>query len=96
MKLLTQGRWLWMRTIGSTLVGEGVDTILFIFTATLLGVFPWEIALSLIVANYIFKVSIEVLFTPITYKIINTLKRVENEDYFDTDTDFNPFRLSET
>ncbi|NOZ48602.1 MAG: queuosine precursor transporter [Chloroflexi bacterium] len=95
MKLLTQGRWLWMRTIGSTLVGEGVDTILFIFTATLLGVFPWAIALSLIVANYLFKVSIEVLFTPITYTIINTLKRVENEDYFDYDTDFNPFRLAE-
>ena len=93
MKVLTQGRWLWTRTIGSTLVGEGVDTTLFVLIATTLGVFPWAIALSLIVANYIFKVGIEVLFTPLTYGIVNWLKRKENEDYFDTDTDFNPFRV---
>jgi len=95
MKVLTEGRWLWTRTIGSTLVGEGVDTVLFILIATLLGVFPWAIALSLIVANYIFKVSIEALFTPLTYIIINWLKRKENEDYFDRDTDFTPFRFDD-
>ena len=66
MKVATEGRRLWVRTIGSTLIGEGIDTVLFVVTATLFGVFPWEIALSLITANYIFKVSIEVLFTPIT------------------------------
>ncbi len=93
MKVLTEGRWLWTRTIGSTLVGEGVDTTLFVLIATLLRVFPWSIALSLIVANYIFKVAIEVLFTPLTYGIVNTLKRKEAEDYFDRDTDFNPFKL---
>ncbi len=93
MKVLTEGRWLWTRTIGSTLVGEGVDTTLFVLIATLLRVFPWSIALSLIVANYIFKVAIEVLFTPLTYAIVNTLKRKEAEDYFDRDTDFNPFKL---
>ncbi len=93
MKVLTEGRWLWTRTIGSTLVGEGVDTVMFVFIATLLGVFPWAIALSLIVANYLFKVSIEVLFTPFTYIIVNWLKRKENEDYFDRNTDFNPFKL---
>ena len=93
MKVLTNGRWLWTRTIGSTLVGEGVDTVLFVLIATLLGVFPWAIALSLIVANYIFKVSIEALFTPLTYLIVNWLKRKEQEDYFDRDTDFNPFQF---
>jgi uncharacterized PurR-regulated membrane protein YhhQ (DUF165 family) len=94
MKVLTEGRWLWTRTIGSTLVGQGVDTTFFVLIATALGVFPWAIALSLIVANYIFKVAIEVLFTPLTYVMVNWLKRKENEDYFDIDTDFNPFRLS--
>jgi uncharacterized PurR-regulated membrane protein YhhQ (DUF165 family) len=95
MKVLTNGRWLWTRTIGSTLVGEGVDTVLFVLIATLLGVFPWSIALSLIVANYIFKVSIEALFTPFTYLIVNWLKRKEQEDYFDRDTDFSPFHFDD-
>ena len=94
MKVLTEGRWLWTRTIGSTMVGEGVDTTLFVLIATLLRVFPWSIALSLIVANYIFKVAIEVLFTPLTYAIVNILKRKEAEDYFDRDTDFNPFKVA--
>ena len=95
MKVRTQGRWLWSRTIGSTLVGEGVDTVLFIVIAAALGVFPWEIVVSLIVANYIFKVAIEIGFTPFTYLIVNRLKIAEQEDYFDTDTDFNPFRLDD-
>jgi uncharacterized PurR-regulated membrane protein YhhQ (DUF165 family) len=72
-----------------------VDTVLFVLIATLLGVFPWAIALSLIVANYIFKVSIEALFKPFTYLIVNWLKRKENEDYFDRDTDFSPFRFDD-
>ncbi len=96
MKVLTEGRWLWTRTIGSTLVGQGVDTVLFVLIATLLGVFPPAIALSLIVANYIFKVAIEIGFTPITYLGVGWLKKNEGEDYFDRDTDFNPFHLSET
>ncbi len=95
MKVWSEGRWLWARTIGSTLVGEGVDTVLFVLVATALGVFPWSIALGLIVANYIFKVAIEVGFTPLTYVIVNRLKRVEHEDYFDRDTNFNPFRLED-
>jgi uncharacterized PurR-regulated membrane protein YhhQ (DUF165 family) len=96
MKVLTEGRWLWTRTIGSTLVGEGVDTVLFVLIATLLGVFPPAIALSLIVANYIFKVAIEIGFTPITYLAVGVLKKAEGEDYFDRDTDFNPFHLAES
>lgn len=91
MKVLTQGRWLWTRTIGSTIVGEGVDTLVFMLVATLAGVFPWEIFVSLAVTNYIFKVGIEALMTPVTYGVVAQLKRVEQEDYYDRDTDFNPF-----
>jgi hypothetical protein len=93
LKIVTAGRYLWTRTIGSTLVGEGVDTVAFVIIATLLGVFPWAIALSLIVTNYVFKVFVEVVLTPLTYRIVNFLKRAEHEDYFDVDTDFNPFKL---
>lgn len=94
MKVWTRGRLLWARTIGSTLVGQGVDTVLFIVIATIFGVFPWSLALTLIVSNYIFKVGIETIMTPLTYRIVNLLKRVEQEDYYDYNTDFNPFRLS--
>ena len=92
LKVITQGRRLWLRTIGSTLVGEGVDTLVFMLVATLAGVFPWEIFTSLVVTNYLFKVSVEALMTPITYGVINTLKRGEGEDYYDYQTRFNPFR----
>ncbi len=95
MKVLTEGRWLWSRTIGSTLVGQGIDTVLFVLIATLLGVFPPQIALGLIVANYIFKVAIEIGFTPITYAAVAILKRAEHEDYYDRETDFNPFHFSQ-
>ncbi len=91
MKIATKGKWLWSRTIGSTLIGQALDTSVFIVIASALGVFPWEIALSLIVANYIFKVGIEVILTPATYKIVGFLKKAESEDYYDKDTDFNPF-----
>jgi uncharacterized integral membrane protein (TIGR00697 family) len=94
MKVATGGRFLWMRTIGSTLVGQGVDTVIFVIVASLFGVFPWAIVLSLIIANYIFKVTIEVILTPVTYSIVGFLKRVEQEDYYDRDTNFNPFSLA--
>lgn len=93
LKVATGGRLLWVRTIGSTLVGQIVDTAVFVLVASALGVFPWAAALSLIVANYIFKVSIEVLFTPVTYRTVNFLKEAEGVDHYDTDTDFNPFRM---
>jgi hypothetical protein len=92
MKLLTGGKYLWLRTISSTLVGEGVDSLLFVLIATLAGVFPWAVFLSLAVTNYIFKVSIEVLMTPLTYRLVNFLKTRESEDYYDWKTDFNPFK----
>jgi hypothetical protein len=91
LKVATRGRRLWLRTIGSTLVGEGVDSIVFVVIASVFGVFPWAIALSLIVSNYLFKVFIEVVMTPATYRVVAFLKRAEHEDYYDTDTDFNPF-----
>jgi hypothetical protein len=93
MKVRTEGRYLWARTIGSTLVGQAIDTVLFVTIASALGVFPWSIAASLIAANYIFKVGIEVLFTPITYRVVAIFKRAEQEDYYDVDTDFNPFHV---
>ena len=86
MKVATHGRWLWMRTIGSTIVGEGVDTLIFVLIATLAGVFQWEVFASLVLTNYLFKVGVEVLFTPITYKVVGFLKKAENEDYYDTNT----------
>lgn len=88
LKVATKGRWLWMRTIGSTLVGEGVDSIIFVAVACLVGVFPWSLFLTLVVTNYIFKSLIEVLMTPVTYWVVGKLKRAENEDYFDTKTRF--------
>ena len=91
MKVFTRGRWLWSRTIGSTLVGELVDTVMFVVVASAFGVFPWSLFLSLTVTNYLFKVSVEVLLTPLTYAIVRALKRAEHEDYYDHDTNFNPF-----
>lgn len=93
MKVATEGRWLWARTVGSTLVGQGIDTVIFIVIASAFGVFPWGIALSLITSNYLFKVLIEALFTPLTYQTVGWLKRAESEDYFDRATDFNPFKI---
>lgn len=95
MKVATSGRWLWMRTIGSTLVGQVIDTLSFIGIASLLSVFPWSLFTTLVVSNYIFKVGIEALMTPVTYLVVNFLKRAEREDYYDRDTDFNPFKLAD-
>lgn len=94
MKVWMNGKMLWVRTIGSTLIGEGVDTVLFTVLACTFGVFPWDIALSLIISNYIFKVTIEVLFTPFTYRIVAFLKHSEQVDVYDKNTNFNPFRFT--
>lgn len=91
MKILTKGKWLWTRTIGSTVVGEFVDSLIFVLVA-FVGILPNSLLLTLIVSNYIFKTVIEILFTPITYKLINFLKKREKEDFFDYNTNFNPFR----
>ncbi len=90
LKVITNGRWLWLRTIGSTLVGELVDSIIFVTAATLFGVFPWSLFMTLTLTNYIFKVAVEIGFTPLTYTVVNFLKKAEQEDFFDKGTDFNP------
>jgi uncharacterized integral membrane protein (TIGR00697 family) len=91
MKILTRGHWLWMRTIGSTIVGEAVDTAVFVTIASLFHVFPWSLFLTLTVTNYLFKCGVEALMTPVTYAVVTALKRVEKEDYYDRETNFNPF-----
>jgi uncharacterized integral membrane protein (TIGR00697 family) len=92
MKLLTQGKFLWMRTIGSTIVGQGADSLIF-YPFAFYGIWETETLLSVVIFNWIFKVSIEVLWTPLTYLIVNTLKRAEREDYYDRSTNFTPFSL---
>lgn len=90
MKVATQGQWLWLRTIGSTLVGEGIDSLVFITIACLAGVFPWSLFVTLVLTNYIFKCAIEILMTPATYWVVGKLKKSESEDYYDRDTKFSP------
>lgn len=91
MKVLMEGRQLWARTIGSTIFGQLVDTVVFVVVASVVGVFPWSLFLTLTVTNYLFKCGVEALMTPVTYAAVNSLKRVENEDYYDRGTNFNPF-----
>ena len=94
MKILTQGKMLWSRTIGSTIFGEAVDSVLFFPLAFYgYGEFPDAMLPKIIVAQFTAKVLVEVAFTPIMYKIVAFLKRAENEDYYDTKTDFSPFTL---
>lgn len=95
MKVWTQGRHLWMRTIGSTICGEGVDSLIFYplaFWGT--GIIPNELIPSLMLAQWVAKTMVEVVLTPVTYKVVGFLKRAENEDYYDRNTDFNPFHVS--
>ena len=92
LKIFTKGRWLWSRTIGSTVVGEGVDTLLFVIIA-FGGVLPTSLLITVIISNYIFKVGFEIFFTPVTYAIVGFLKKKEEVDTYDYDTNFNPFTL---
>jgi uncharacterized integral membrane protein (TIGR00697 family) len=94
MKLLTAGRLLWTRTIGSTIVGEGVDSALFYPLAFYgSGIIPNDKLPAIMLAQFVLKVAVEVVFTPLTYKIVGLLKRAEGEDYYDRDTNFTPFTL---
>jgi uncharacterized integral membrane protein (TIGR00697 family) len=94
MKIVTAGKWLWTRTIGSTIAGEAVDSALFYPLAFYgAGIIPDEKLPLVMVAQFAGKVGVEVVFTPVTYKIVGFLKRAEHEDYYDRDTDFNPFTL---
>jgi len=90
LKHSTQGKWLWVRTIGSTVIGELVDTAIFIAVGSLTRVFPWELYLTLTLSNYLFKVGVEVLMTPATYWITNRLKKAENLDAYSDLKDLTP------
>lgn len=92
MKILTAGRFLWMRTIGSTIMGEIADSVVF-YPVAFLGIWPNEQLIAVMLGNYFIKVLWETLATPFTYIIVGFLKRAEHEDYYDRDTDFNPFSL---
>ena len=92
MKVWSEGKSLYRRTIGSTIVGEGVDSLIF-YPVAFLGSWPPEQVLTVMVTNYGIKVGWETLATPLTYRIVGWLKRAEHEDYYDRNTDFNPFTL---
>jgi len=92
MKIITRGKWLWTRTIGSTLAGEGIDTMIFISIA-FWGLVPGEVLLQMMLFQYIFKVSYEILATPLTYLLVAKLKKIEGRDTYDHNVDYNPFRL---
>ncbi|WP_435019685.1 queuosine precursor transporter [Tundrisphaera sp. TA3] len=92
VKVRTQGRFLWVRTIGSTIVGEAADSLIF-YPIAFLGVWPNDRLIQVLITNYTLKVTWEVLATPLTYFVVNALKRAESEDHYDIDTDFTPFSL---
>jgi len=92
VKIWTKGKYLWTRTIGSTVVGEGVNTILF-YVIALYAVIPTNLLVASILSGWLLKVVVEVIMTPVTYKVVAKLKKVENEDYYDYETNFNPLKL---
>ena len=94
MKIATAGKWLWTRTIGSTIAGEAVDSALFYPLAFYgAGIIPNDRLIQVMLFQFVAKVSVEVVFTPVTYKVVAALKRAEHEDYYDRHTDFSPFTL---
>jgi hypothetical protein len=92
LKVRTNGRFLWVRTIGSTIIGEGVDSLIF-YPIAFLGTWSASLLVEVMISNYFIKVGWEALATPLTYKVVRFLKRAESEDYYDRATNFNPFTL---
>jgi hypothetical protein len=92
MKIWTEGRMLWGRTIGSTIAGELVDSLIF-YPLAFLGSWPTSLVVTVLFTNYLLKVGWEVVMTPFTYKVVAFLKKAEHEDYFDRNTNFTPFSL---
>lgn len=92
IKVKTKGKHLWFRFVASTVIGEGVDTLIF-YPAAFYGLWPENLLLNVMMSSYAFKVLWEVLVTPLTYVVVSWLKRVENVDYYDHQTNFNPFRI---
>ena len=94
MKIATAGKWLWTRTIGSTIAGEAVDSALFYPLAFYgAGIIPNDKLIPVMLFQFVAKVAVEAVFTPVTYKVVAALKRAEREDYYDRNTDFSPFSL---
>jgi hypothetical protein len=93
LKILTRGKYLWTRTIGSTLIGEGIDTLIFCMIA-FFGSLSASVFWAVVISNYIFKCAVEILFTPLTYIIVGFLKRKEKTDVYDYGVKYNPFRLT--
>lgn len=92
MKIFTEGKYLWTRTIGSTAVGELVDSSIFYWIA-FYGIWPTDQLIQVAIAQYVLKTGWEVLATPLTYYVVGVLKRLEHEDYYDVNTDFSPFHV---
>ncbi len=94
MKIWTKGKHLWFRTITSTIVGEGANTVLF-YTIALYAVLPNNLLVASILSGWFLKVLVEIIFTPVTYYVVAKLKKAEGEDYYDTNTDFNPLIIKD-
>ena len=92
MKIWTQGKWLWTRVVGSTVAGEAMDSLIF-YPLAFLGTWMPSLVLEVMITNYVLKVLVEVVMVPVTYRVVAFLKRHENEDYYDTHTNFTPFSL---
>jgi len=92
MKLMTKGKYLWTRTIGSTVVGQAVDSLIF-YPIAFFGIWNHDLLVTVMVSNFFLKVGWEAVLTPVTYMIVGKLKKLENEDYYDTDTNFTPFKV---
>lgn len=93
LKVRTKGKFLWLRTIFSTVIGEGIDTIVFCMVA-FYGVLPDTVLWVVILSNYIFKCAVEISFTPLTYKMVAFLKKKEKVDVFDHGVNYNPFQIT--
>ncbi len=94
MKVLTRGRWLWTRTIGSTIVGQGLDTVIVFTSIAFAGVIPFSILGTIILSHWSAKVVYETIATPFTYSLVAYLKRNEKMDAYDYETNFNPIKIS--
>ncbi|MDR1288016.1 MAG: queuosine precursor transporter [Treponema sp.] len=94
MKVAMKGKFLWIRTIGSTLAGELVDSLIFVLVASAAGVFPWQSFASLVLTNYLLKCGVEALMTPATYGAVYALKKAEGTDVYDKGIKLNPFGLA--
>ena len=92
LKIKTQGKKLWLRAIGSTVIGQFFDTTIFLIIA-FAGILPWNLIWKIWIVNYIFKIIIEIILLPATYHIVGWLKRKESEDYYDNNTNFNPIKI---